>query len=154
MFQDNVTKVQNGLSMTIGERIKNLRKNLNVTAKDFADVLQIPLRTIGSYERNEAQPSPKFFNALIDIYHVNINWLLTGEGNLFLSQKTEVDMAFISLLKSRFNLTDEEINGLIDILDSDASKDMVLKFISIKNGDKVALDTLIYNLQGIKAIYT
>lgn len=139
--------------MTIGERIKNLRKNLNITAKDFASILQIPLRTIGSYERDEAQPSPKFFNALIDIYHININWLLTGEGNIFLSEKVEKDINFISLLKERFSLSDEEINGLLDILDSDASKDMVLKFISVKNGDKEALDTLIYNLQGIKAIF-
>lgn len=140
--------------MTLGERIKNLRKNLNITAKDFATILQIPLRTIGSYERDEAQPSPKFFNALIDIYHININWLLTGQGNIFLSEKTESDITFVSLLKERFNLSDDEINGLLDILDSDASKEMVLKFISIKNGDKEALDTLIYNLQGIKAIYS
>lgn len=140
--------------MAIGKRIKNLRNNLKITAKDFADVLQIPLRTIGSYERDEAQPSSKFFNALINIYRVNINWLLTGQGNVFLSEKAEIDMSFIALLKDRFNLSAEEINGLIELLESDASKDMVLKFISIKNGDKEALDTLIYNLQGIKAIYS
>lgn len=140
--------------MAIGKRIKNLRNNLKITAKDFADVLQIPLRTIGSYERDEAQPSPKFFNALINIYRVNINWLLTGQGSVFLSEKAEIDMSFIALLKDRFNLSAEEINGLIELLESDASKDMVLKFISIKNGDKEALDTLIYNLQGIKAIYS
>ncbi len=139
--------------MTIGERIKNLRKNLNITAKDFANILQIPLRTIGSYERNEAQPSPKFFSALIDMYHININWLLTGEGNVFLSEKTELDLGFISSLKDKFNLSEEDIAGLLELLGSDASKDMVLKFISIKRGDKEALNSLISNLQGIKAIY-
>lgn len=140
--------------MNIGERIKNLRKNMNVTAKDFADILQIPLRTVGSYERNEAQPSPKFFNALIDIYNININWLLTGDGNVFLNEKNKIDESFISLLKSKFNMSDDEIAGLIDVLGSDASKEMVLKFISIKRGDKEALDSLISNLQGIKAIYS
>ena len=140
--------------MNIGERIKNLRKNMNVTAKDFADILQIPLRTVGSYERNEAQPSPKFFNALIDIYNININWLLTGDGNVFLNEQNKIDESFISLLKSKFNLSDDEIAGLIDVLGSDASKEMVLKFISIKRGDKEALDSLISNLQGIKAIYS
>ena len=140
--------------MNIGERIKNLRKNMNVTAKDFADILQIPLRTVGSYERNEAQPSPKFFNALIDIYNININWLLTGDGNVFLNEQNKIDESFISMLKERFNMSDDEISGLIDILGSDASKEMVLKFISIKRGDKEALDSLISNLQGIKAIYS
>ena len=127
---------------------------MNVTAKDFADILQIPLRTVGSYERNEAQPSPKFFNALIDIYNININWLLTGDGNVFLNEQNKIDESFISLLKSKFNMSDDEIAGLIDVLGSDASKEMVLKFISIKRGDKEALDSLISNLQGIKAIYS
>ena len=139
--------------MNIGERIKNLRKSLNITAKDFADILQIPLRTVGSYERNEAQPSPKFFSALIDIYGININWLLTGDGSIFLNKHTEIDESFISLLKDRFEMSDEDIKGLMEILGSDASKEMVLKFISIKRGDKEALNSLISNLQGIKAIY-
>ena len=140
--------------MNIGERIKNLRKSMNITAKDFADILQIPLRTVGSYERNEAQPSPKFFSALIDIYNININWLLTGDGNVFLNEQNKIDESFISLLKSKFNMSDDEIAGLIDVLASDASKEMVLKFISIKRGDKEALNSLISNLQGIKAIYS
>ena len=51
------------------------------------------------------------------------------------------------------DFTPEEIQGLIDILDCGASRDMVLKFIEIKHGNKEALDALIHNLQGIKAIY-
>ena len=33
------------------------------------------------------------------------------------------------------------------------AENMVLKFISVRRGDKEALNSLIYNLQGIKAIY-
>lgn len=139
--------------MSIGKRVKELRAHLQITASELAEKLGIPVRTIGSYERDEAQPGPKFLNLLIEHYHVNINWLISGKGNMFSSAKTEIDIRYIAALKSRLNLSDEEMAGLIDILDTDASREMVLKFIEIKKGNKEALDSLIYNLQGIKAIY-
>ena len=135
--------------MSIGKRA-----NLHLTSNELAEKLNIPVRTIGSYEREEAQPSPKFLNALIENYYININWLLTGKGNMFISNRTEADINYIAQLQDRLNLSDEEISGLIDILDSDASREMVLKFIEIKKGNKEALESLIYNLQGIKAIYS
>ena len=139
--------------MGIGKRIKELRAELHLTASEIAEKLDIPVRTIGSYEREEAQPGSKFFNALIEKYNVNINWLLTGKGNMFISKIMEMDMTFIAYFQETFNLTEQEVTGLIDILDTEASRDMVLKFIQIKKGNKEALDSLIYNLQGIKAIY-
>ena len=142
------------LRKKVGKRIKEIRANLHLTSNELAEKLNIPVRTIGSYEREEAQPSPKFLNALIENYYININWLLTGKGNMFISNRTEADINYIAQLKDRLNLSDEEISGLIDILDSDASREMVLKFIEIKKGNKDALDSLIYNLQGIKAIYS
>ncbi|HIS89686.1 TPA: helix-turn-helix transcriptional regulator [Candidatus Avigastranaerophilus faecigallinarum] len=139
--------------MTIGKRIKELKTILHLTSLEMANELSIPVRTIGSYERDEAQPGPKFLNALIDKFCVNINWLLSGRGNMFITKKAEKDIAYIAQLQERLKLTNEELNGLIDILDADASREMVLKFIEIKKGNKEALDSLIYNLQGIKAIY-
>lgn len=139
--------------MSIGKRIKELKAVLKITSLELAKKLDIPARTIGSYERDEAQPGPKFLNALIVKFGVNINWLLTGEGNMFISKKTELDINYIANLKETFKLSNEELNGLIDILETDASREMVLKFIEIKKGNKEALDSLIYNLQGIKAIY-
>ncbi len=139
--------------MSIGKRIKEIRSNLHITTAEMSAKLNIPARTIGSYEREEAQPGSKFLNALIENYHININWLLSGEGNMFISDKMELDIDFIVRLQDRLNLTEEELLGLIDILDSDASREMLFKFIEIKKGNKDALDSLLYNLQGIKAIY-
>ncbi len=139
--------------MGIGKRIKELRAELHLTAGEIASGLDIPVRTIGSYEREEAQPGAKFFSALIDKYHVNVNWILTGKGNMFISKILEIDDSFITYFQEIFNLTEKEVTGLIDLLNSEASRDMVLKFIQIKKGNKEALNTLLYNLQGIKAIY-
>ena len=139
--------------MSIGKRIKELRSVLNISSAELAKSIDIPVRTIGSYERNEVQPGSKFLKALIDYYYVNINWVLTGKGNMFISEKLNIDLNYITELKERFNLTDKEISGLAEILETEASRDMVLKFIEIKHGSKEALDSLIYNLEGIKAIY-
>ena len=73
--------------MTIGKRIKELKTILHLTSLEMANELSIPVRTIGSYERDEAQPGPKFLNALIDKFCVNINWLLSGRGNMFITKK-------------------------------------------------------------------
>ena len=86
--------------MTVGKRIKELKSTLNITSSDLAKALDIPVRTIGSYERDEAQAGAKFFNAFIEKYRVNANWVLTGQGNMFISSKTEV----ISITPSRINL--------------------------------------------------
>ena len=139
--------------MSMGKRIKELKSILKMTSAELSKSLNIPTRTIGSYERDEAQPGPKFLNALIVEFGVNINWLLTGNGDMFISPKTKMDINYIANLKETFKLTNDELNGLIDILETDASREMVLKFIEIKKGNKEALDSLIYNLQGIKAIY-
>lgn len=149
-----VTKVQVGKIMTIGKRLKEIKTVLKVTSRELAETLEIPLRTIGSYERDEAQPGPKFFHAMHEKYHIDINWFLTGKGIMFVKERTQADLNYIANLQERLNLSEDEINGLIDILDSNASREMVFKFIEIKRGNKEALDSLIYNLQGIKAIYS
>ncbi len=139
--------------MSIGKRIREIRKVMHLTAAEFAIQLNIPVRTIGCYERSEALPGSKFLCILTDKFRININWLLTGRGGMYISQKTECDLNYTASLQQKMNLSAEELDGLLDILDSDASRDMLLKFIEIKKGNKEALDSLIYNLQGIKAVY-
>lgn len=139
--------------MTVGKRIKKIKNTLNITSSALAKKLSIPLRTIGSYERDEVPPSEKFLNALISNLQVNINWLLTGAGQMFINSKDTDDFLYINKLQDKFSLSDDEIDGLIDVLECSASREMILRFIQIKKGDKEALDNLIYNLQGIKAVY-
>lgn len=139
--------------MSIGKRLKEIKSALKITSKELAENLGIPVRTIGSYERDEAQPGPKFFHAIHEKYNVDINWFLTGKGNMFISERTKADINYIADLQEKLNLSEDEVEGLIDILNSKASRDMVFKFVEIKHGNKEALESLIYNLQGIKAIY-
>ena len=72
---------------------------------------------------------------------------------MFLNSDT-TNMDICTDLKQKFNLSDENFEGLIELLNSGVSRDMILKFIQVKKGNKEALEALINNLNGIKAAYS
>jgi len=96
--------------MTTGARLKELRKHLNITAKDLALATDIPVRTIGGYERNENPPNEKFLTKLIEQYNVNINWFLTGKGNMF---------ALSEPINKQYELSIETIQDITKLIQKD-----------------------------------
>ena len=69
--------------MTIGERIRRVRERLGLNQAEFARRLKTGQPVISRYERNQRVPDADFLRKLNVIFHVNINWLLTGTGNMF-----------------------------------------------------------------------
>lgn len=69
--------------MTIGERVKELRKQINLTQQAFADRLNLKRNTIGSYEVNVVEPSDRTISDICREFNVNETWLRTGEGEMF-----------------------------------------------------------------------
>ena len=72
---------RNILLKEIGERLKEIRDEQS--QEDFAlDLLTIK-QTISKYENGKIIPGGEFLYMLYKKRFVNINWLLTGEGNKF-----------------------------------------------------------------------
>lgn len=69
--------------MTIGERVKELRKQINLTQQAFADRLNLKRNTVGSYEVNVVDPSDRTISDICREFNVNETWLRTGEGEMF-----------------------------------------------------------------------
>lgn len=69
--------------MTIGERVKKLRKQVNLTQQAFADRLNLKRNTVGSYEVNVVEPSDRTISDICREFNVNETWLRTGEGEMF-----------------------------------------------------------------------
>lgn len=69
--------------MTIGERVKELRKQVNLTQQVFADRLNLKRNTVGSYEVNVVEPSDRTISDICREFNVNETWLRTGEGEMF-----------------------------------------------------------------------
>ena len=82
----------------IGKRLRDLRKKLGYNQKNFADLLGITERTLRNYEKGNNLPS-SLLTILIEKFNININWLLTGEGDMFLKDYTN-----FTEVKNAYNL--------------------------------------------------
>lgn len=83
--------------MTIGDRIKEVRKALNYTQQRFADELGLKQNTVATYEMNKTVPSERTLMDIQEKFRVNITWLKTGEGEMFNPIEKEVEiMRFVS----------------------------------------------------------
>lgn len=69
--------------MTVGDRIKVLRKALNYTQQRLADELGLKQNTVATYEMNKTTPSDRTISDICSKFNVNETWLRTGEGEMF-----------------------------------------------------------------------
>ncbi|MEZ5671900.1 MAG: helix-turn-helix transcriptional regulator [Thiotrichaceae bacterium] len=67
--------------ITSNSRIKELRKMLGLSQQALADALGISRSYLGNIEL-ECEPSYHFLCTLSDIYSVNLNWIVRGEGDV------------------------------------------------------------------------
>ncbi|MDE3995467.1 helix-turn-helix domain-containing protein [Glaesserella parasuis] len=70
--------------MSISERLKNVMNANNLNIKAFSEVTEIPYRSIQNYLRDEREPNVEALLKIRRSLNVNINWLLTGEGGIFI----------------------------------------------------------------------
>lgn len=75
--------------MTIGERIKALRKALKLTQQKFADRLKVSQSTIAAYESGQNSPSAPTLNLICREFSASESWLRTGEGEMFIPEAPE-----------------------------------------------------------------
>lgn len=70
--------------MLIHERFKELRKYLKMTQTEFGEQLGKTMRTIQEYERANRAITDGVLLNLQEKFNVNIDWMRTGEGSMFL----------------------------------------------------------------------
>lgn len=67
----------------LNERIKKIRKYLDLTQQEFADKLKIKRNTVATYETGKSNPSDAAVALICKTFDVNEPWLRTGEGEMF-----------------------------------------------------------------------
>jgi len=72
----------------IGKRLRQIRERIGITQAELGEKLGIQFQHVSKYERGETVPTWENLIKLIDLYDVNINWLLAGKGRMFLSPIT------------------------------------------------------------------
>ncbi len=67
--------------MSLGERLKVWREHLQLSQQQFCKQTGIAMRTYQSYENDERSPGSSLLTAIAKT-GLNVNWLLTGEGQM------------------------------------------------------------------------
>ena len=153
-------------------RLISVRKAYGKSGYGFAKLLNIPQPSYLRYETGEQKPSAKLLIALNRYCNVNINWILTGQGEQFLSnhslkhkalvqnQLKTLDnslrnwIARLDIILEDNNITREDFANLIDIspkrLDNLISKKDLPNFeelTKIKSNFNVSIDWLLYGCE-------
>lgn len=75
--------------MSIGERIKETRKALNLTQKEFSSKLEFSPSYLSEIEKGVSLPGTQILISLYRNYKIDIAWLLTGEKILAIASAPE-----------------------------------------------------------------
>lgn len=97
------------------ERLKQLRKTLDLTQQEFADRIGSKRNTIAKYETETNTPSAAVISLICREFRVNEKWLREGTGEMFLPTDRNADIAkLIQLLHNED--TDSFKNRFVSIL--------------------------------------
>lgn len=77
----------------IGNRIKELRKFLNLTQAEFGEKIGLKPTAIGQMENGSRNVTERSIILLCEKYNINEKWLRTGEGDMFLESLPEDEVA-------------------------------------------------------------
>ena len=89
-------------------RIKQLRKALNLTQVEFAKKIGQTCGSISNYENGKYNPSASVLRLIASEYKVNLEWLKTGDGEMFkadermLSERDKLIIERISKLSEEY----------------------------------------------------
>ncbi|WP_233113008.1 helix-turn-helix domain-containing protein [Aggregatibacter actinomycetemcomitans] len=78
--------------MCISERLRQVCEAKNWKIKDFAERTGIAYRTLQGYVGGEREPNAEGMTAIAKA-GVNLNWLVSGEGEMFQTATQEIAMS-------------------------------------------------------------
>ena len=75
----------------LGNRVKFIRTYYNLSQRAFAEKLGFSSANVVNYwEKGRTFPSPEAFFKMYEVFNVNLNWLIAGEGEPFLEEDLEI----------------------------------------------------------------
>lgn len=127
----------------MNERLKKLRKTLDLTQQKFADTLGVKRNTVGQWECGINALTDQVVTSICREFNVNEEWLRTGAGgddNMFIKLSKDEELAMYTqiLLDSTDDVVADMIKEIIvmyEKLDTDSRQ--VLKNVTKSLIDKI-----------------
>lgn len=109
--------------MTQGERVRELRKSLNLTTEKFGEKLGVQRSAISKIENGRCSLTDANINAICREFSINRTWLTSGEGDMridsdddFLEKidriMTDENKTRKNMMKALVNASDDDIEVL------------------------------------------
>ena len=99
--------------MSIGIRLKAIRKTLNLNQTDFGARINLSQTTIGQYEKETRPLTERVISQLVSEFHINEEYLRHGTGDMFIDQKPKL----VRQLAEELSLSDREQRLLLTFLE-------------------------------------
>lgn len=93
------------------DRIKQLRKALDLTQQEFADKIGIKRNSLANYETGRNTPMDAILISICREFDVNEEWLRTGEGEMFIQVPEDDEIAALV-----YDLLEPDGNGFYEII--------------------------------------
>lgn len=123
--------------MTTGERVKEIRKTLNLTLEKFGEKLGVGKTAISKIEKDERNLTDQMAKSICREYNVNYDYLVYGEGEMF----SELPKTILDELCLQYGLNDLDraivemyVNTPLELRQE--IKKMMKKFIQNVNWDE------------------
>ena len=120
----------------MNERLKKLRRTLDLTQQEFADKIGIKRNTMAQYEIGRNEPIDAVIISICREFNVNENWLRTGKGDMF-------------------NSSDDEYIAIIDRImagENEFAKNIFKTFAMFDEADWNALNRMIEKYNSVESI--
>lgn len=82
----------------MNERLKKLRRSLELTQQEFADRIGIKRNSFANYETGRNTPIDAIIVSICREFNVNEDWLRNGNGEMFLPADRNADIAKLTKL--------------------------------------------------------
>ena len=124
----------------MNERLKLLRRELQLNQTEFGNRLGLKQSAIANYENGTRQPLDTVITSICREFGVNEEWLRTGEGEMFVPRtKNQVITDFMADLvmeDDSFKKRIIEALAQLDAKDWEELERIALKVLERKNGEQ------------------
>ncbi|MCK4957266.1 MAG: helix-turn-helix transcriptional regulator [Candidatus Cloacimonetes bacterium] len=111
---------------SIASRLKYLREKFGLNQHEYASSLNTTQTVISRYEQGTRLPSVDYLLKVKEKYHVDMDWVLTGEGNMHSSAIERIEVERLR----------EEVSSLkTELLDMKISNKQTLEKMSLAYED-------------------
>lgn len=97
-------KVKEVIKVTQGERLKYLRKTLNLTLEKFGEKIGLKKNSMSAIETGRNNLTESVAKSICREFNVDYFWLTEGEGEMFI----DIPDTIIEEMKITYNLSDFE----------------------------------------------